>query len=281
MSAPENVDAKVAAGFGDEWTRFDQSQLSADDKRRIFDEYFHLFPWERIDKRSVGADFGCGSGRWATLVAPRVGKLFCVDASAAALAVSRRNLAEQTNCEFIESSIDVVPLASDSLDFGYSLGVLHHMPDTAAGLASCVKRLKSGAPFLVYLYYSFDNKPLAYRWLWRASEAIRFVVSRSPYWLRYWLSQVFAMLVYWPLARLSKLLERSGLQVGNLPLSYYRDKPFYVMRTDALDRFGTRLEQRFSRAEIKTMMEQAGLRDISFSERTPYWCAVGYKRDAG
>jgi SAM-dependent methyltransferase len=281
MSTPENVDAKVADGFGDEWTRFDQTELTEADKRRIFDEYFHLFPWERLDDKSIGADFGCGSGRWASLVAPRVGKLFCVDASPAALAVSRRNLARQSNVEFIESSIDVAPLAPGSLDFGYSLGVLHHMPDTAAGLASCVTRLKPGAPFLVYLYYSFDNKPLVYRWMWRASEAVRFVVSRSPYWLRYWLSQLFAVLVYWPLARLAKLLEKTGMPVANLPLNYYRDKPFYVMRTDALDRFGTRLEQRFSRIEILEMMERAGLRDVRFSERTPFWCAVGIKREVG
>jgi len=281
MRPPDNVDAEVAAGFGDEWTRFDQSALSAADKKRIFDEYFHIFPWETLDPASMGADFGCGSGRWASLVAPRVGRLYCIDASAAALAVSRRNLSAYENCEFINASIDAAPLAADSLDFGYSLGVLHHMPDTAAGLASCVKLLKPGAPFLVYLYYDFDNKPQIYRWMWRASEAIRFLVSRSPYWLRYWVSQVFAAVVYWPLARAARLFAAMNVPVENWPLNYYRDKPFYVMRTDALDRFGTRLEQRFSRAAILHMMTGAGLDQVRFSERTPHWCAVGVKRQAG
>jgi hypothetical protein len=49
------------------------------------------------------------------------------------------------------------------------------------------------------------------------------------------------------------------------------------MRTDALDRFGTRLEQRFTAAEIRQMMEEAGLEKIQFSETMPFWCAVGYK----
>lgn len=48
------------------------------------------------------------------------------------------------------------------------------------------------------------------------------------------------------------------------------------IRPDALDRFGTRLEQRFTAAEIREMMEQAGLDRIQFSE-FPYWCAVGYR----
>jgi len=47
------------------------------------------------------------------------------------------------------------------------------------------------------------------------------------------------------------------------------------MRTDALDRFGTRLEQRFTRDEIAHMMEAAGLVDIRFSEKMPFWVAVG------
>jgi hypothetical protein len=51
----------------------------------------------------------------------------------------------------------------------------------------------------------------------------------------------------------------------------------YTMRTDALDRFGTRLEHRLSRGETKAMMDAVGLRDIRFSESPPYWCAIGYR----
>ena len=50
------------------------------------------------------------------------------------------------------------------------------------------------------------------------------------------------------------------------------------MRTDSRDRFGTPLEQRFTRNEIAAMMESAGLDDVRFSDRAPFWCAVGIKR---
>jgi SAM-dependent methyltransferase len=279
MNPSENLDAKVTAGFADEWTRFDQTALSDQQKRSIFENYFDIFPWERVDGNSHGADFGCGSGRWAAFVAPRVRRLSCVDASPAALLVARRILAPFGNCDFHETSIENASIEPDSLDFAYSLGVLHHMPDTAAGLSACVSRLKPGAPFLLYLYYNFDNRPAPYRWLWRTSELLRFVISRAPPFLRYWLSQICAALIYWPLARIAKLLERAGVGVSNLPLSYYRHKPFYVLRNDALDRFGTRLEQRFSRAQIGAMMTHAGLVDVRFSEHTPFWCAVGFRRD--
>lgn len=273
-----NVDPQVAEGFGDEWSRFDQRGLPAATRDAIFRAYFGRFPWERLPPGAVGADFGCGSGRWAAVVAPRVGKLLCVDASRAALQVARRNLSGFENCEFVEASVGSEPIAEESLDFGYSLGVLHHVPDTPGALASCVRRLKRGAPFLVYLYYRFDNRPAWYRWLWASANLARLAISRLPYALRYWVSQLIAAAVYWPLARSALLARRCGANVRHFPLQFYADKPFYVLRTDALDRFGTRLEKRFTRAEIEAMMREAGLVQISFNEHAPFWCALGFRR---
>jgi ubiquinone/menaquinone biosynthesis C-methylase UbiE len=275
-----NIDRKVVEGFGDEWSRFDQSELDAGELQRTFDGYFRIFPWEALPAGAQGFDMGCGSGRWARLVAPRVGKLHCVDPSAA-LEVARRNLAGQANCEFHRASVDDCPLPDGSQDFGYCLGVLHHIPDTARALAACTRRLKPGAPFLVYLYYAFDNRPWWFKAVWRASNAVRLLVSRLPMGGRYLVSQLIAGAVYWPLARSAKLLEQAGLQATNFPLWFYRDKSFYMLRTDALDRFGTRLEQRFTREEIRRMMEAAGLERVTFSDAAPFWCALGYRGGTG
>jgi ubiquinone/menaquinone biosynthesis C-methylase UbiE len=273
-----NVDPLVARGFGYEWTRFDQASLDPLEKQRIFEEYFAIFPWQELPPDAVGADFGCGSGRWASVVAARVGHLYCIDASVDALNVAKRNLREHANCTFVAASVGRLELLPQGLDFGYSLGVLHHVPDTLAGLRSCVATLKPGAPFLIYLYYRFDHRPVWFRLLWVASDLLRRFVSKLPYGARFAASETLAALVYWPLARTAKLLEHLGASVGGFPLSYYRDKSFYVMRTDALDRFGTRLEQRFTRAEIEKMMLAAGLRDIRFRDPAPFWCAVGRKQ---
>lgn len=164
------------------------------------------------------------------------------------------------------------------MDFGYCLGVLHHVPDTQAGIKACVEKLKPGAPFLVYLYYAFDNRPLWFRFIWQLSDLVRRAVSRFPYGLRYFTSQLIAAIVYLPLAKLAWAMEHSGINVSNVPLSAYRNCSFYTMRTDALDRFGTRLEKRFTRNQVHAMMEQAGLERVTFSTQEPYWCAVGYRR---
>ena len=69
-----------------------------------------------------------------------------------------------------------------------------------------------------------------------------------------------------------------GLSTSSIPLEAYRHRSFYVMRTDAYDRFCTRLEQRFTRKQIEQMLEAAGFERIRFSEDVPFWCAVGFKR---
>jgi SAM-dependent methyltransferase len=271
-----NIDPAVVSGFGDEWARFDQRVLPQAELQRAFESYFAIFPWGELPLRAEGFDMGCGTGRWAAFVAGRVARLNCVDASAEALAVARDNLETFANCAFHCASVDEAPIADGSQDFGYSLGVLHHVPDTAAGIAACARKLKPGAPFLVYLYYDFETRPLWFRALWRMSDAARFAISRLPHGPRYAVSQVIAACVYWPLARLAKTAELAGLDPSNFPLSYYRNRRFYWMRNDALDRFGTRLEQRFSRDQIAAMMTAAGLERVTFSPDPPYWCALAF-----
>jgi hypothetical protein len=60
-----------------------------------------------------------------------------------------------------------------------------------------------------------------------------------------------------------------------LPLAAYRFQTWNIIRNDSLDRFGTPLEQRFSRKQLEEMMRHFGLTDIKFSEKIPFWHAIG------
>jgi len=276
-SAP-NIDPATVKGFGEEWAAYDQIELDERDYQELFSGYFSIFPFDELPANAEGFDLGCGSGRWAAGVIDRVGTLHCIDPSSEALGVARKRLGHNPSARFHHAGVDEIPLADGSQDFGYSLGVLHHIPDTRAALNACVRKLKPGAPFLVYLYYRFDNKPAWFRAVWRTSDFGRQLISRMPFWLRKATTTGLAGLIYWPLTRVALLAEKAGRNVANYPLSPYRHMTFYTMRTDALDRFGTRLEQRFTRAEIEKMMREAGLDDVRFSERVPFWTAVGRRR---
>lgn len=272
-------DRQTIEGFGFEWRTFDQSRRSSEELRGTFDQYFRDFPWDSLPSAAVGFDLGCGSGRWARLVASRVGRLVCVDASEEALRVAAHLLDDVANCRLVLGSAGELPLADRSMDFGYSLGVLHHIPDPQAGLTDAVRVLKPGAPLLVYLYYAFDNRPAWYRTLWWITDRLRLRISTMSPRMKFRVTQAIAAIVYLPLSRLALAAEAVGLDAQRFPLAAYRRRSFYSMRTDALDRFGTRLEKRFTAAQIRAMMEQAGLDRIRFGHEPPFWCAVGYRRD--
>jgi len=273
-----NVDQRLVKGFGDEWSRFTNEALSETELREMFDRYTEIFPWEDLPADAEGFDAGCGSGRWARFFAPRVGLLYCIDASEAALDVARETLAGQTNVEFRREDLSSLGLTDGSCDFGYCLGVLHHIPDTEDALATCVAKLKPGAPFLVYLYYDLEGRGWLQRRLFNVATVIRAVVSRLPSRAREVVADVLAAVVYWPLALVARLVERIGWDPSFVPLFQYRHRSFYVMRNDSLDRFGTRLEKRFSRDGVRCLLEGAGLENVVFSEGPPWWVAVGWRR---
>lgn len=272
-----NIDTKTVASFGDEWSRFDQSGMSNEEAIKAFNEYFAIFPWEQLPHDATGFDMGCGSGRWANFVAPKVGHLNCVDPSIA-IEVAQKKLGAHSNISYHNTSVSDSGLKKESQDFGYSLGVLHHVPDTQAAIHSCVELLKPGSPLLLYLYYALDNKPWWYKAIWKTSDLARKLIYRLPPTIKHLVTDSVALLVYFPLARLSRILERMGMRVDNIPLAHYRTHTFYTMRTDSRDRLGTPLESRFTKKQIFEMMQSAGLEDIEFSPNPPFWCAVGRKK---
>ena len=271
-----NIDPNTVDSFGDEWKRFNQSSVSDNESEKNFNDYFKIFPWDSINSDSVGFDMGCGSGRWAKFVAPKVGHLNCIDPSDAIL-VAKKNLEKYKNISFIVGSVSNDVLNANSQDFGYSLGVLHHVPDTLKAVKSCVELLKPGAPLLIYLYYSFDNRSTMYKATWLVSNILRKIISRLPSQIKNIVTDLIALIVYLPLAKLSRMIEFIGVSSYSIPLSYYRNHSFYTMRTDSRDRFGTPRERRFSKEEINNMMTESGLEDIKFSNHQPFWCAVGFK----
>lgn len=271
-----NIDPKVVSSFGEEWTAYDQSKMSSEETENAFKDYFEIFPWDVLGSDAEGFDMGCGSGRWARFVAQRVSKLNCIEPSDA-IETAKKNLSDIDNIHFIRGSITDPKILTGSQSFGYCLGVLHHIPDTQSGMKSCVELLKPGAPFLLYIYYNFENRSLSYKLIWQLSNLLRLFISKRSPSVKNLLTDIIALFCYLPISRLSSLIEKLGFNASSMPLYYYRKRSFFTLRTDSRDRFGTILEKRYSRKEIEKMMTNAGLENIRFHDKAPYWCAVGFK----
>jgi SAM-dependent methyltransferase len=184
---------------------------------------------------------------------------------------------ERVGC--VQADVGSLPLAPDAVDWAYSLGVLHHTEDPELGLTNIARSVRPGGVVLVYLYYALDQRGPLVRGIFHVVDLVRRVISRQPRSAARAIATVIAASVYWPLARGGAILERArapGL-AAKLPLSFYRHLSFATMRNDSLDRFGTRLERRYTRAQVEELMREAGLVDVRVSDSPPYWHGVGSK----
>jgi ubiquinone/menaquinone biosynthesis C-methylase UbiE len=272
----QNIEISVVESFGEEWKKFQDFQ--EDDLKRTAAEYFDILDDTILTKNSYCLDAGCGTGRYTKVLADRVGFFEAVDPSEAIFAAD--NLLKNTkNVRITKASIEKLPFPDNTFDFVMSIGVLHHIPDTQKAMQNCVDKVKKGGYFYIYLYYSLDNKNMYYKWLFNISALFRGVICKLPSVPKKIVCDILAIIFYMPFVILGQLFAKLGFHelAKNIPLSYYQNKSFYIIRNDALDRFGTSLEHRFSKAEIENMMTKCGLIDIIFSNKTPYWHAVGKK----
>jgi len=277
IKSDSNIDKGTIESFGDEWLKF--NEFTEDEISIAGNQYFDIVNESLLNKNSVVLDLGCGSGRWTKFIANKVKLVESVDPSTAVFSAVKLNFYEP-NVRVTQASVSNLPFSNGSFNFIICLGVLHHIPDTQLALIDAVKKLKTGGSILLYLYYSIDDRGFLYQLMFKFSTVFRIVISKMPKAIKKFTCDIISIFIYYPLIFIPKLfylIFGKKYWINKMPLSYYADKSFHIIRNDALDRFGTPLEQRFSKPEITKMMKNAGLSNINFSENQPFWHMIGTK----
>ena len=272
----ENIDSEVVQSFGDEWVKF--HDFSDETIHEISQEYFDIITDEIVNRNTYMLDIGCGTGRWTKYLAGKAGFIEAIDPSQAIFAADKL-LGDISNVRLAKANTETIPFDDETFDFAMSVGVLHHIPDTQKAMQDCVKKVKKGGYFYCYLYHNLDTRGWWFKTLYWLSDQIRKVVCRLPAKMKRAVCDVLAIIIYMPLILWVRFLVLIGLRkiAIYMPLSAYNNKSFFVIRNDALDKFGTRLEQRFSREQVISMMKNCGLTNIVLSPLSPFYHAVGKK----
>jgi SAM-dependent methyltransferase len=273
----DNIDDITVDSFGEEWSAF--HTFSNEEISVTGSNYFDIVPENFFNSAIKALDVGCGTGRWSYYLSDKVGFIECIDPSKAIISAAHL-LKGKKNIRISNASVDNIPFEDSSFDLVFSLGVLHHVPDTADAIKKCVNKIKQDGFILLYLYYNLENRGVFFKTLFHLSNSIRWIVSKQIPFLKKTVCDILAILFYLPFiftCRLLLFFNVSEKKVSKIPLYWYVDKTFRMIRNDSLDRFGTPLEQRFSKKQITDMLIKAGCKDIVFGDKAPFWRVIAKK----
>lgn len=133
--------------FGFQWTTFDVSEREED--TAVLTEKTGLGLDAFAGKLVL--DAGCGGGRYARLASEAGGRVVALDLSDA-VEQARRLTAHLPNTLVVQGNLMDPPLAPASFDIVYSIGVLHHTPDTRRAFDAIARLVKPGGHLAVWLY---------------------------------------------------------------------------------------------------------------------------------
>ncbi|MBI3510805.1 MAG: class I SAM-dependent methyltransferase [Bacteroidetes bacterium] len=272
-----NADRRTVRSFGEEWNRF--SSFSNEELKIAGDQYFDIVKKKLLGKEKIILDIGCGSGRWSKYISPEVKFVEAIDPGDAVFA-AKQFTSENKNIRITQAGFGDIPFEKNSFDLVMSLGVVHHLPDTAGAINEAAEMVKPGGHLLLYIYYALDNRGILFRILFHISSFFRRIISSMPTGMKFFFCDLIAFLVYMPfvlLARMFRFFYPEKKFWKKIPLSYYTDKSMRIIRNDSLDRFGTPLEKRFSKKEIEQMILKTGMKNIVFSDHAPYWHVIAEK----
>ena len=257
--------SRTARSFGLQWQTFHVAR--EDEDEAVFQAKTGLAPQDIRGKRVL--DAGCGGGRYARVAARWGGRVYAVDLSEAVR--TARSVCPQAHV--IQADLGALPFRERFFDVVYSIGVLHHTPDTREYLSRVVRHLAPDGIFSVWLYR---------RWrpaLELINNAQRAVTKRLPLECMMWLAEALE-----PVGRAKASLQRSPsvilqklgvlLNVLSIGVSMHPVKTQRIC--DTFDWYTPEYQWHHTEDEVRQWLSEEGFTDIeNLQERPGYFYHAG------
>jgi SAM-dependent methyltransferase len=214
---------------------------------------------EGIDLASVGLTPGCRA----------VG----VELSPGGIRATAARISTVPNARLVQGNILAMPFQSNAFDNAYSYGVVHHTIDPAGAVREIVRTIKPGGTLLIYVYEDFERRGLMWQIALASVNAVRRPISRmSPAGIR----RVCAMLAPFVFAGCT-LPSRYFSWAARFPYPATQNPTMQSLVPDLYDRFAAPVEERYSEAGARALVEQAGC-EVKASAYLRGWAVWGQKR---
>lgn len=151
--------ANYSRSFGYQWHRWPRLQFESENIGKPMEGHTRAM-WQRITGVDGGPsslqgttviDIGCGPGRFVDVARSKGAHVIGIDYSDA-VEGAERNFKRDPNVCVCQADAMKLPLRRSSIDGAFSIGVLHHTPNPAAGIAQAHAALKDNGWFAVSVY---------------------------------------------------------------------------------------------------------------------------------
>lgn len=177
--------------FSFEWHKFSKVQLDIfNDTTESENTFLQKTGFEKNAlKGKLILDVGIGAGRFSDIVSRWGGEVVGIDLSYA-VDVALENIGDRPNVHIIQADIFALPFKEEIFDYVFSIGVLHHTPDTKEAFKKLIPHLKSGGEIAIWVYARYwENIQVI-------SKTLRKLTTKIPKRLVFYLSSISVPLYY-------------------------------------------------------------------------------------
>jgi len=110
-------------------------------------------------KQGLTLEVGCGYGRFLDVVQSLGGTIVGVDLSTESIELAQEFVGLRPNVNLVQADVFQLPFRPNHFDRAFSIGVLHHTPDTRRAFEHVVQQVKKGGRVSIWVYHPLDKVP--------------------------------------------------------------------------------------------------------------------------
>ena len=262
-----NAEDRTVKDFGDQWLRYSDNE-GYYGSLELFSDILSPFlrPEDLRDCRV--AEIGSGAGRIVNMLIEAGAKHVVAVEPSDSFEVLVRNIRNSERVTCLKITGDQLP-AFGNLDYIFSIGVLHHIPDPKTVVEAAFRALRSGGHFFVWLYGKEGNE-----FYLALVQPLRVLTRRLPDLAL----ATLVWLIYHPLNLYIRLCHRFPLPLREYLFSIFEKVSPEKRRLIIYDQLNPAYAKYYTKSEAMKLLLNGGFKNVRIHHRYGYsWTVIGTK----
>jgi SAM-dependent methyltransferase len=253
--------------FGEQWLKYSDNE-GYYGSLELFSDMVDPFLKPDEIKNCFVAEIGSGTGRIVNMLLEAGAKHIVALEPSDAFEVLCRNIKHPEKVTCLKITGNQLPAYGD-LDYIFSIGVLHHIPDPKPVVEAAFRALRPGGRFLVWLYGKEGNGLYLMLVL-----PLRTITKHLPHFA----VAALVWIVYYPLVSYTRLCHRLPLPLQHYLLSVFEKMSPEKRRLIIYDQLNPSYAKYYTKREAEKLLIDGKFKNVRIHHRHGYsWTVIGTK----